>query len=103
MSPVGQILGPHKLIPLAIQHVLVMYAGAAAELLIISGALGLLPEFRALPINSDLLAYTPYGGHRGYGLSGHDHPSSNIVIEYRKLIAENGVANSSPARRFRSS
>jgi uric acid transporter len=55
-EPVDQILGPHKLIPLAIQHVLVMYAGAVAVPLIISGALGLTPELRALLINADLLA-----------------------------------------------
>src|SRR5271166_5597594 len=56
VEPVDQILGPHKLIPLAIQHVLVMYAGAVAVPLIISGALGLTPELRALLINADLLA-----------------------------------------------
>jgi uric acid transporter len=55
-EPVDQILGPHKLVPLAIQHVLVMYAGAVAVPLIISGALGLTPELRALLINADLLA-----------------------------------------------
>ncbi len=56
ISPVDQILGPHKLLPLALQHVLVMYAGAVAVPLIISGALGLSPELRALLINADLLA-----------------------------------------------
>jgi len=55
-EPADQIFGPHKLIPLAIQHVLVMYAGAVAVPLIISGALGLTPELRALLINADLLA-----------------------------------------------
>jgi uric acid transporter len=55
-DPVDQILGPHKLVPLAIQHVLVMYAGAVAVPLIISGALGLSPELRALLVNADLLA-----------------------------------------------
>jgi NCS2 family nucleobase:cation symporter-2 len=55
-DPVDQVLGPHKLVPLAIQHVLVMYAGAVAVPLIISGALGLTPELRALLINADLLA-----------------------------------------------
>jgi NCS2 family nucleobase:cation symporter-2 len=55
-EPVDQLLGPHKLLPLAIQHVLVMYAGAVAVPLIISGALGLSPEMRALLINADLLA-----------------------------------------------
>jgi uric acid transporter len=55
-EPVDQILGPHKLVPLAIQHVLVMYAGAVAVPLIVSGALGLPPELRALLINADLLA-----------------------------------------------
>src|SRR6516165_10285832 len=55
-APVDQILGPHKLVPLAVQHVLVMYAGAVAVPLIISGALGLSPELRALLINADLLA-----------------------------------------------
>ncbi len=53
---VDQLLGPHKLVPLAIQHVLVMYAGAVAVPLIISGALGLNAELRALLINADLLA-----------------------------------------------
>jgi uric acid transporter len=56
INPVDQVLGPHKLIPLAIQHVLVMNAGAVAVPLIISGALGLSPENRALLINADLLA-----------------------------------------------
>ncbi|MGA7326566.1 MAG: nucleobase:cation symporter-2 family protein [Rhodomicrobium sp.] len=55
-EPADQIFGPHKLIPLAIQHVLVMYAGAVAVPLIVSGALGLTPELRALLINADLLA-----------------------------------------------
>jgi len=54
--PVDQLLGPHKLVPLAIQHVLVMYAGAVAVPLIIAGALGLPPDLRALLINADLLA-----------------------------------------------
>ena len=31
VHPVDEMLGPHKLIPLAIQHVLVMYAGAIAS------------------------------------------------------------------------
>ena len=41
--PVDEILPPERLAALGIQHVLVMYAGAVAVPLIISGALGLPP------------------------------------------------------------
>ena len=42
--PVDEVLSPDRLTALGIQHVLVMYAGAVAVPLIISGALGLTPE-----------------------------------------------------------
>jgi uric acid transporter len=54
--PVDEVLAPHKLIPLGIQHVLVMYAGAVAVPLIIGRALKLPPEQIALLINADLFA-----------------------------------------------
>ena len=44
--PVDEVLSPDRLTALGIQHVLVMYAGAVAVPLIISGALGLTPEQR---------------------------------------------------------
>jgi NCS2 family nucleobase:cation symporter-2 len=50
------MLPPARLGALGIQHVLVMYAGAVAVPLIISGALGLPPEQRTLLINADLFA-----------------------------------------------
>src|SRR6476469_5575290 len=52
--PVDEVLAPHRLIPLGIQHVLVMYAGAVAVPLIIGRALKLPPEQIALLINADL-------------------------------------------------
>jgi uric acid transporter len=54
--PVDEILPPDRLTALGVQHVLVMYAGAVAVPLIISGALGLAPEQRTLLINADLFA-----------------------------------------------
>lgn len=54
--PVDEILPAPRLAALGLQHVLVMYAGAVAVPLIISGALGLTPDQRALLINADLLA-----------------------------------------------
>ena len=54
--PVDEVLSPDRLTALGIQHVLVMYAGAVAVPLIISGALGLTPEQRTLLINADLFA-----------------------------------------------
>jgi len=54
--PVDEMLPPARLGALGLQHVLVMYAGAIAVPLIISGALGLNPEQRAVLINADLLA-----------------------------------------------
>jgi NCS2 family nucleobase:cation symporter-2 len=53
---VDEILPPARLTALGIQHVLVMYAGAVAVPLIISGALGLPAEQRTLLINADLFA-----------------------------------------------
>lgn len=54
--PVDEMLPASRLAALGLQHVLVMYAGAIAVPLIISGALGLTPDQRALLINADLLA-----------------------------------------------
>jgi xanthine permease len=56
VHPVDEVLGLHRLIPLGIQHVLVMYAGAVAVPLIIGRALKLPPEQIALSINADLFA-----------------------------------------------
>ena len=56
--PVDEMLPAPRLAALGLQHVLVMYAGAVAVPLIISGALGLSPEQRSLLINADLLAFT---------------------------------------------
>jgi uric acid transporter len=56
VHPVDEVLGLHRLIPLGIQHVLVMYAGAVAVPLIIGRALKLPPEQIALLINADLFA-----------------------------------------------
>ena len=54
--PVDEVLWPHRLLALGLQHVLVMYAGAVAVPLIIGGALKLPPEQIALLVNADLLA-----------------------------------------------
>ena len=56
VDPVDELLPPHKLIVLGLQHVLVMYAGAIAVPLIIGRALKLSPEQTALLINADLFA-----------------------------------------------
>jgi uric acid transporter len=56
IHPVDEVLAPHRLIPLGIQHVLVMYAGAVAVPLIVGRALKLPPEQIALLINADLFA-----------------------------------------------
>src|ERR1700687_4544017 len=56
VHPVDEVLAPHRLIPLGIQHVLVMYAGAVAVPLIIGRALKLPPEQIALLIHADLFA-----------------------------------------------
>ena len=55
-NEVDAMLPAPRLLALGLQHVLVMYAGAVAVPLIISGALGLPPEQRAILINADLLA-----------------------------------------------
>jgi uric acid transporter len=54
--PVDEILPLPKLVPLGIQHVLVMYAGAIAVPLIIGRALKLAPDQIAVLVNADLLA-----------------------------------------------
>src|SRR5436305_1410398 len=53
---VDEILPPARLIPLALQHVLVMYAGAVAVPLIIGRALKLSPQDVAYLISADLFA-----------------------------------------------
>jgi NCS2 family nucleobase:cation symporter-2 len=54
--PVDEILPLPKLIPLGIQHVLVLYAGAVAVPLIIGRALKLAPDQIAVLVNADLFA-----------------------------------------------
>ena len=56
VHPVDQTIPLPKLVPLAIQHVLVMYAGAVAVPLIIGRALSLPPEQVAFLISADLFA-----------------------------------------------
>ncbi len=56
VHPVDQALPPGRLVPLALQHVLVMYAGAVAVPLIIGRALRLPPEDVAFLISADLFA-----------------------------------------------
>src|SRR6476646_298637 len=56
VHPVDEIMAPHKLGALGLQHVLVMYAGAIAVPLIIGRALNLTPEQIAVLINADLFA-----------------------------------------------
>ena len=56
VHPVDEHLPVAKLIPLAIQHVLVMYAGAVAVPLIIGRAVNLPPEQVAFLISADLFA-----------------------------------------------
>ena len=56
IHPVDQSLPIARLIPLAIQHVLVMYAGAVAVPLIIGRALKLPPDEVAFLISADLFA-----------------------------------------------
>ena len=54
--PVDERLPLPRLLPLALQHVLVMYAGAVAVPLIIGRALELPPEEIAFLISADLFA-----------------------------------------------
>ncbi|WP_427025484.1 nucleobase:cation symporter-2 family protein [Aureimonas ureilytica] len=54
--PVDQRLPTGRLVPLAVQHVLVMYAGAVAVPLIVGRALQLPPEDVAFLISADLFA-----------------------------------------------
>ena len=56
VHPVDEHLPVVRLIPLAIQHVLVMYAGAVAVPLIIGRAVNLPPEQVAFLISADLFA-----------------------------------------------
>jgi xanthine permease len=56
VHPVDEHLPAAKLLPLAIQHVLVMYAGAVAVPLIIGRAVNLPPEQVAFLISADLFA-----------------------------------------------
>jgi uric acid transporter len=56
LHPVDQRPPLDRLIPLAIQHVLVLYAGAVAPPLIIAGALKLPKDQAAFLINADLFA-----------------------------------------------
>lgn len=56
VHPVDERLPPPRLLPLALQHVLVMYAGAVAVPLIIGRALRLPPEDIAFLISADLFA-----------------------------------------------
>jgi len=56
VHPVDQTLPLPRLLPLALQHVLVMYAGAVAVPLIIGRALRLPPEDIAFLISADLFA-----------------------------------------------
>src|SRR5918997_86872 len=56
VHPVDQRLPLPRLVPLALQHVLVMYAGAVAVPLIIGRALRLSPEDIAFLITADLFA-----------------------------------------------
>jgi NCS2 family nucleobase:cation symporter-2 len=63
-----------RLVPLGLQHVLVMYAGAIAVPLIIGRALKLPPEQVALLINADLFLLRPRDDHpvaRRHGLVRH--------------------------------
>jgi len=54
--PVDEILPLQRLLPLALQHVLVMYAGAVTVPLVVGHALGLGADQLALLISADLLA-----------------------------------------------
>ena len=56
VHPVDEMLPLPRLVPLALQHVLVMYAGAVAVPLIIGRALRLSPEDVAFLISADLFA-----------------------------------------------
>ncbi len=56
INPVDERLPLPRLVPLALQHVLVMYAGAVAVPLIIGRALKLSPEDTAFLISADLFA-----------------------------------------------
>ena len=55
-NPVDQVLAPPKLLVLAIQHVLAMYAGAVTVPLVLASALRLGPDQTAYLVSSDLVA-----------------------------------------------
>ena len=55
-NPVDQMLAPPKLLVLAIQHVLAMYAGAVTVPLVLASALRLGPDQTAYLVSSDLVA-----------------------------------------------
>ncbi|MGZ8230981.1 MAG: nucleobase:cation symporter-2 family protein, partial [Burkholderiales bacterium] len=54
VHPVDEVLPAHKLFPLGLQHVLVMYAGAVVVPLIVGRALKLAPQEIALLVSADL-------------------------------------------------
>ena len=56
VHPVDQMLPLRQIVPLALQHVLVMYAGAVAVPLIVGRALNLSPQDVAFLISADLFA-----------------------------------------------
>lgn len=72
--PVDEVLPLRRLVPLGIQHVLVMYAGAIAVPLIVGRALKLPPEQVALLISADLFCcgivtiIQSLGVTRGFGI-----------------------------------
>lgn len=55
LHPVNEVLPPHRLLVLGIQHLLIMYAGSVAVPLIVGSALHLPTKTIALLINADLL------------------------------------------------
>lgn len=73
VQPVGEKLPLAKLLPLGLQHVLVMYAGSIAVPLILGGALNLPKDQVAILINADLFAcgiatLIQSIGFRGFGI-----------------------------------
>ena len=55
VHPVDEVLPPHRLAVLGLQHLLIMYAGAVAVPLIVGGALKLPPTTIGLLVSADLL------------------------------------------------
>jgi xanthine/uracil permease len=70
VHPVDEKLPLPRLLPLALQHVLVMYAGAVAVPLIVGRALALPPEEVAYLISADLFACGLASLIQSYGLPG---------------------------------